>query len=81
MTARPDDTATDLHAVIAELRAEREAGLAREARLAEELAARTAQLAEHNSEFGELLEQQAATIHVEARRPSFVCRCVADFQS
>ena len=45
MTAPPDDTTTDPHAIIAALRAERDAALAREAALAEELAARTAELA------------------------------------
>ena len=41
MTAPPDDTTTDTSAIIAALRAERDAALAREAALAEELAART----------------------------------------
>src|SRR6185503_6061027 len=57
MTAPPDDTTTDLHAVIAALRAERDAALAREAELAEALARR-------NTEFGERIEQQSATIDV-----------------
>ncbi len=63
MTSPPDDTTTDTYAVIAALRAERDAGLAREAALAEELAARTAELTTRNSEFGErnnTLRQQAA---------------------
>ena len=64
MTASPDDTTTDLHAVIAALRAERDAALAREATLAEELATRTAELATRNSEYGERIEHQAATIDV-----------------
>ena len=46
------------------MRAERDAALAREAALAEELAARTAELAERKSEFGERIEHQAATIDV-----------------
>ena len=46
------------------MRAERDAALAREAALAEELAARTAELATRNSEYGERIEQQAATIDV-----------------
>jgi GAF domain-containing protein len=50
MTAPPDDTTTDLQAVIAALRVERDA-------LAEALARR-------NSEYGERIEQQAATIDV-----------------
>ena len=45
MTSPPDDTTTDTSAIIAALRAERDAALAREAALAEELAARTAELA------------------------------------
>src|ERR1700722_17088062 len=57
MTASPDDTTTDLHAVIAALRIERDAALAREAALTEALATR-------NNEFGERIEHQAATIDV-----------------
>ena len=57
MTAPPDDTTTDLHAVIAALRTERDAALAREATLAEALAQR-------NSEYGERIEHQAATVDV-----------------
>jgi two-component system NtrC family sensor kinase len=64
MTAPPDDTTTDLHAVIAALRAERDAGLAREVTLAEALATRTAELATRNSDYGERIEQQTATIDV-----------------
>ena len=63
MTGSTVDT-TDLYAVIAALRAERDTALAREAALAEGLAARTAELAERNSEFGERIAQQAATIDV-----------------
>jgi GAF domain-containing protein len=55
MTAPPDDT--DLHAAIAALRAERDAALSEKAALAEALATR-------NSEYGERIEQQAATIDV-----------------
>ncbi len=57
MTGSPVDTTTDLHAVIAALRAERDSALAREAALAEALTTR-------NSEFGERIEQQSATIDV-----------------
>ena len=57
MISRPDDTTTDTSSIIAALRAERDAGLAREAGLTEALAKR-------NSEFGERIEQQAATIDV-----------------
>ena len=64
MTAPPDDTTTDTSAIIAALRAERDAGLAREAVLAEELAARDATLAQRNTEYGERMDHQAATIDV-----------------
>ena len=56
MTVSPDNTA-DLHTVITTLRAERDAALAREAALAEALARR-------NSEYGERIEYQRATIDV-----------------
>src|SRR5580704_9403039 len=64
MTAPPDETITDTHAIIAALRSERDAALAREATLAEVLATRTAELATRNSEYGERIQQQAATIDV-----------------
>src|SRR4249920_611203 len=71
MTTPPDETTADLHAVIATLRAERDAALLEKASLAEELAARTDELAQRtaelgtrNSEFGERIEQQTATIDV-----------------
>ncbi len=57
MTVPSDDTTTDLHAMIAELRAERDAALSEKAALAEALARR-------NTEFGERIEQQSATIDV-----------------
>jgi GAF domain-containing protein/nitrogen-specific signal transduction histidine kinase len=57
MTAPSDDTTTDLRAVIAALQAERDAALSGKAALAEALARR-------NSEFGERIEYQAATIDV-----------------
>ena len=64
MTATQDATIAELQRANAELRREREAGLAREATLAEELTARDAALAERNTEFGERIEHQAATIDV-----------------
>jgi two-component system, NtrC family, sensor kinase len=57
MTAPPDDTTTDLHAIIAALRAERDAALSEKAALVDALATR-------NSEYGERIEQQSATIDV-----------------
>ena len=57
MTAPPDDTTTDLHAVIAALRAERDAALAERPRWPRHWPQR-------NSEYGERIEQQAATIDV-----------------
>ena len=64
MTAPPDDTTADTNAIIAALRTERDAGLAREAALVEELAARDATLAQRNTEYGERMYHQAATIDV-----------------
>jgi GAF domain-containing protein len=64
MVTPPDDTTADLHAVIASLRqqlaerwAERDAAL-------RTLAERTTELAHRNSEYGERIEHQAATIDV-----------------
>jgi hypothetical protein len=57
MTASPVDTTTDLHAVIAALRAERDAALSEKAALTEALAAR-------NSEYGERIDHQAAIVDV-----------------
>ena len=64
MTATQDAKIAELERANAELRQERAAGLAREATLAKELAARTAELATRNSEYGERIEQQAAIIDV-----------------
>ena len=60
----PDDTTTDTSVIIAALRTERDGALAREAALAEELAARTAELRERKSKFDERIEYQAATLEV-----------------
>jgi two-component system, NtrC family, sensor kinase len=57
MTAPPDDNSADFHAVIAALRAERDAVLSEKAALAEALATR-------NSEFGERIKHQTTTIEV-----------------
>ena len=62
MTAPPDDTTTDLHAVIAALRAERDAALSRRP-AGGGTRART-RTSERNSEYGERIEHQAATIDV-----------------
>jgi hypothetical protein len=64
MTATQDDTIAELERTIAELRRERDAALSEQTTLAEELAARDAALALRNSEFGERIEQQSATIDV-----------------
>jgi hypothetical protein len=62
MTASLDDTTADTSANIPALRTKRDAALAREARLAEELAASTTALAQRNTDFDERIEHQAATI-------------------
>ena len=64
MTAPQTDATTDPQSIIAALQQRLDAALAREAALAEELAAPTVELAERNSEFGERIAQQAATIDV-----------------
>ena len=63
MTARQTDATTDPQSMAA-LQQMLDAALAREAALAEELAAQTVELAERKSEFGERIAQQAATIDV-----------------
>ena len=64
MAALRDDELAGLKSANAVLRTERDAALAREAALAEALAARSAELARRNSEYGEALEQQAATVEI-----------------
>ena len=61
MTTRQPDATTDPQSIIAALRKRLDAALAREATLAEELAARTAELTQRNSENSERIEHQAAT--------------------
>jgi hypothetical protein len=60
MIAPSDDNTADRRLVITALRAERDAGLAREVALTEELAARTAELGQRNNEYSERVERQAA---------------------
>ena len=64
MAALRDDELAGLKSANAVLRAERDAALAREAALTEALAARTAELARRDSEYGERIDHQAATIEV-----------------
>jgi two-component system, NtrC family, sensor kinase len=64
MTASPVGTTTDFPGLIAALRSERDAALSEKAALAEELATRDAALAQRNSEFGERIDHQAATLDV-----------------
>ena len=64
MTTPPDDTTTDTSAIIAALRAERDAALSEKAALAEELAARDAALASRDNRYREHAAHQAATIEV-----------------
>ena len=71
MVTPPDETTADPYAVIATLcqqlaesSAERDAALSEKAVLAEELAASTAALAQRNTEYGERIAHQAATIDV-----------------
>jgi PAS domain-containing protein len=61
MTARQTDATTDPRSIIAVLQQRLDATLAREATLAEELAARTAEPAQRDSEYSERIEQQSAT--------------------
>ena len=64
MTAPPDDTTTDPQAIIAALRAERDAALAREGRAGRGTRCARRALAQRNTEYGERIEHQAATIDV-----------------
>ena len=64
MTAPQTDATTDPQSIIAALQQRLDAALAREAALAEELAARDRRTGQRNSEFGERIEHQAATIDV-----------------
>ena len=64
MTATQDDVIAELQRANAELRRERDAVLLEKATLAEELTARTAELADRKTEFDERIEHQSATIDV-----------------
>jgi hypothetical protein len=64
MTAPQTDATTDPQGTNAALQQRLDAGLAREAALAEELDARDAALAQRNSEYSERIGYQAATIDV-----------------
>src|SRR5215831_9949177 len=64
MVTPPDEPTADPYAVIATLRAERDAALVEKAALSAALAARTAELAQRNTEYRERIEHQAATIDV-----------------
>ena len=64
MTATQDDMIAELQRANAELRRERDAALLEKATLAEELTARTAELADRKTEFDETIEHQSATIDV-----------------
>ena len=64
MATTQDGMIAELQHANAELRRERDAALAREATLTEALATRNAELSRRNSEYGERIEQQLATIDV-----------------
>src|SRR6476646_9452418 len=64
MTAPQITATTDPPSIIAALQRRLDAALLEKAALAEELAAQTVELAERESEFGERIAQQAATIDV-----------------
>jgi two-component system, NtrC family, sensor kinase len=66
MIAPQTDAIADPQSVIVALQQRLDAGLAREAALAQELAARDAALALHKTEFNERIEYQAATVDVLA---------------
>src|SRR5215469_583993 len=63
-TAPQADATTDHQAIIAALQQRLDAALAEKVSLAEELAARKAELDRRNSEYSQRIEQQAATIDV-----------------
>ena len=64
MSTTQENSIEKYQRVIAELRHELDAAVAREAALAEKLATRTAELTQRTSEYGERIEQQSATIDV-----------------
>jgi GAF domain-containing protein len=62
MTSPQTEATTDRQSIVAALQQRLDAGLAREATLAEELAARDAALAKLSSQYGNRIEQQAETV-------------------
>ena len=64
MTAPQSDAMTDPQSIIAALQQRLDAALSEKAALADELAARTAELAQRNTDYRERIEHQAATIDV-----------------
>ena len=64
MVTPPDETTADAYPVIATLRAERDAALAREAALVRALDTRTAELDQRNNEYCERIDHQAVTVDV-----------------
>ena len=64
MSVPQTDATTDPRSTIAALQQRLDAALAQRVVLAEELAARTAELAQRHSEYSERIEQQLATIDV-----------------
>ena len=64
MTATQDNTVAELRRANVALQERLDTAMSEKATLAEALTTRTAELAEHESEFGERIAQQAATIDV-----------------
>jgi hypothetical protein len=64
MTEQQTDATTDPQSIIAALQQSLDVALLEKAALAEELVARDATLAQRNTEYGERMDHQAATIDV-----------------